>query len=115
MSRDRHSDRRPDPEPLEADEPRVVAVGTGLFTVALLGLLAVRDRLEAAGTEWLIGSCVTGIVLGLVGLAYTRRRRDELVRRRVPERDAVQPELPVCQPQPAPAPADRPDLAPPSS
>jgi hypothetical protein len=102
VPRPRHADRRPDPEPLEADEPKVVAVGTVLFTVALLVLLLVRERLEAAGTEWLIGSSVTGIVLGLVGLVYTRRRRDALVRRRTPERDAVQPELPVSQPHRAP-------------
>lgn len=98
----RYPDRRPDPDPLEADEPKVVAVGTALFTAALLALLLVRDRLEAAGTEWLIGSCVTGIVLGLVGLVYTRRRRDAVVRRRTPERDAVQPELPVRRPHRGP-------------
>lgn len=99
MPRPRPAERRPDPPPLEADEPRVAAVGTVVFTVGLLASLAFRDRLAAAGLEWMVWSCVTGIVLGLVGSVYTRRRREALARGTVPaEREAHQPELPVRKP-----------------
>lgn len=89
----------PEPEPLEADEVKVAAVGTALFALTLLALLPFLDRLEAAGLDWLLWSCVTGIVLGLLGLVYTRRRRDRQARRDVlPEREARQPEPPVGRP-----------------
>ena len=99
MPRPRPAERRPDPPPLEADEPRVAAVGTVVFTAGLVAALVLRDRLAEAGLEWLVWSCVTGIVLGLVGSVYTRRRREALARGTVPaEREAHQPELPVRKP-----------------
>ena len=80
-----------------------MTVGTALFSVTLAVLLLSIGQLRANGTEWLVWSCVTGIVLGLVGLVYTRRRREALTRHAVPpERMARQPEPPVRRPEPSP-------------
>lgn len=67
-------------KPLDVDGVRSVAVGTVLWVVALVVLLLVRDRLEDNGTTWWIWTCVAGAGLGLLGLAYTRRRRDAIAR-----------------------------------
>ena len=65
--------RRPDPEPLEADDARVIAVGTALWLTAL----AVLTVLDLAGTRvpgWWLWMCVAGAGLGLLGVRFTRRR-----------------------------------------
>ena len=66
--------RRPAPEPLETDEVRVVAVGTGLFLVGLVLTLVLRDRLSAAGHGDWVWIAAAGFFLGLVGLRHVRRR-----------------------------------------
>ena len=65
--------RHPDPPPLETDDVKVVAVGTALWAVALVVLVV----LALAGAEvhaWWLWMCVTGIVLGLIGVRYASRR-----------------------------------------
>ncbi len=64
--------------PLDVDGVRTVSIGIVVWTVALLGLLPFTSRLRAAGMDWWLWTCVTGIALGLVGLAYCRYRRDRL-------------------------------------
>ncbi|MET9020563.1 DUF2530 domain-containing protein [Actinopolymorpha sp. NPDC004070] len=64
--------------PLDVDGVRTVSIGILVWTVALLALLPFTSRLRAAGMEWWLWTCVTGIVLGLVGLAYCRHRRDRM-------------------------------------
>lgn len=64
--------------PLDVDGVRTVSVGILVWTVALLGLLPFASRLRGAGMDWWLWTCVTGIVLGLVGLAYCRYRRDRM-------------------------------------
>ena len=66
-------ERREDPPPYELDDVRVVAVGTGLWVVAL-GVLLVADLAGARVPGWQPLMCVAGTVLGLVGLRVTRRR-----------------------------------------
>ena len=66
--------RRPDPPPLETDDVRLVAFGTGAWGVALL-VLAVARLAGADVHGWWIVMCLCGAVLGLVGVAYCRRRR----------------------------------------
>ena len=68
--------RQPAPEPLETDEVRVVAAGTLLWVLALLVLLPFAGRLAAAGRSWWLWTCLLGILLGLAGIVYCRRRRD---------------------------------------
>jgi hypothetical protein len=68
--------QRPSKElaPLEVNGITAVTLGTGLWAVATLVMVLMRDRLEASGRgDWIaIGVC--GIILGLLGMRYTRRR-----------------------------------------
>jgi hypothetical protein len=65
------------PPPLQVDTGRVVLVGIGLWTVALVVLLLLGDRVDRMWT-W---TCVAAIGLGLLGLwimklqGQVRRRR----------------------------------------
>lgn len=73
--------RRPDPEPLETDDVKIVAGGTTLWFVALVAL--VIARLVGADVEtWWIGMCAYGAVLGLLGVRYCQRRREAIARDR---------------------------------
>lgn len=71
---------RPDPLPLEGDIVRTVVVGTALWAVALVVLIAllVTDQVDVRG--WWLGMCGYGIALGLVGTWYCRRREAALAR-----------------------------------
>lgn len=64
----------PDPEPIETNDAKAVIAGTGLWALALVALLIFRPAPEHT---WLIWTCVAGIVLGLLGLWYVRRREPE--------------------------------------
>lgn len=63
--------------PLDVDGVQAATVGTVLFAVATVIMLLTYDRLVAAGDGWWLGVAVSGLVLGLLSLAYTisRRRR----------------------------------------
>lgn len=71
--------RRPDPEPLETDDVKVVAAGAGLWAVALVGLIIARVA-GAAIHDWWIAMCGCGTVLGGVGVRFCRRRQAALAR-----------------------------------
>jgi len=64
------SERKPDPAPLVTDDRKAVLVGLVAWVVGLVVLLIVP------GSEplwrW---TCGVGILLGIVGLVYTHRRR----------------------------------------
>ena len=73
--------RRPDPEPLESDEVRLVVAGTLLWALAFVVLVVAR----LAGADihrWWITMCALGAVMGLVGLRYCLRRRAAIARDR---------------------------------
>jgi len=72
--------------PLDVDAVRTVQIGTALWAVALVVTLLMRDQLSDDGHEWWIWTCVAGLVLGLVGVVITTRRRARLVRRGDPQR-----------------------------
>ncbi|HEU0130403.1 MAG TPA: DUF2530 domain-containing protein [Mycobacteriales bacterium] len=72
--------RLPDPPPVETDDVRTVVVGTALWAVALVVTVLLRDRLRDGGHLWWIGACLAGFLLGLVGIAYTRRRAAAIAR-----------------------------------
>lgn len=65
----------------------VPALDVDGFTVTILGLVAFLigtavtwffyPELQSQGNGWWLGVCVSGCGLGLVGLAYCRRRRDQ--------------------------------------
>jgi len=72
---------RPTPEPLDVDAVSVVTAGTALWGVVALVLATFgRGWLEDHDDVWWIWTCVAGFVLGLVGIAFVRRRRNRLGR-----------------------------------
>jgi hypothetical protein len=68
--------------PLDVDAVRTVQVGTVLWALALTASLIMKNRLVDDGHGWWIWTCVAGLVLGLIGLVITTRRRARLARRR---------------------------------
>jgi hypothetical protein len=62
-------------QPLDEDGVGAVALGTVAWTIALVVLFLLRDRLTQDGAEWWIWVALTGALLGLPGLWYTTRRR----------------------------------------
>lgn len=68
----------PDPAtiaPLDVDGVRAIAVGTVLWAVALVVALALRSQLAENDLGWWIWVCLAGMLLGLPGLWFVRRRR----------------------------------------
>ena len=61
-------------EPLSVDTAHVILAGTLAWAVALVATLAV-PALHTGERSWWPWACVTGLVLGAVGLAYVRRGR----------------------------------------
>jgi len=86
MTQSPKPERKPDPPPLRTDDVRTVLVGTVLFGVALAGTLASWSYLDRTGRLRWVAMCACGFALGLVGLAYTRRRAAAIAR---DERDAA--------------------------
>ena len=60
--------------PLDENGITATVIGTVLFAVATVVLLVLRARLDAGGRGWWIWVGVSGVLLGLVGYAYCRRR-----------------------------------------
>jgi hypothetical protein len=69
------SERRPDPMPVKTDNRVAIYVGLGLWLLALVALLVVPQLLDLEYASWRLSTCVVGVVLGLLGLLYTRFRR----------------------------------------
>ena len=67
-------------KPLEVNGITAVTIGTGIWSVATLIMVLMRDQLEASGRgDWIaIGVC--GIILGLLGMRYTKRRAARIER-----------------------------------
>jgi hypothetical protein len=60
--------------PLEVNGITAVTIGTGIWSVATLIMVLMRDQLEASGRSNWIAIGVCGIILGLLGMRYTKRR-----------------------------------------
>ena len=71
--------KRPDPEPLETDDVKIVAGGTALWFLALI-VLAIARVAGADVHGWWLGMCAYGAGLGLLGVRYCQRRRDAIAR-----------------------------------
>lgn len=67
------SERRPDPEPVRTDDRTPMLIGLAAWVLALTVMLFVPALW--ADREWVLWTCVAGIVLGLLGLLYTHLRR----------------------------------------
>lgn len=70
---------------LDVDAVRTVQIGTALWAVALIVALVFRDDLVADGRQWWVWTCVAGVILGLLGIVVTIRRRRRLAHAGGPE------------------------------
>lgn len=70
---------RPDPPPLETDDVRLITLGAAGFALAFFVLLVARLAGADVHTWWIV-MCAEGAVLGVLGIAYCRRRRDAIAR-----------------------------------
>ena len=69
------SERRADPAPIVTDDRKAMAIGLALWLVALVGVIIALPTLTAGDQAWWLEMCVTGLVLGVIGIAYTQWRR----------------------------------------
>ena len=67
-------------KPLEVNGITAVTVGTVIWSVATLIMVLLRNQLEASGRENWIEIGVAGIILGLLGMRYTKRRAARIER-----------------------------------
>jgi hypothetical protein len=65
---------RPAVEPLRTNDRLTVLVGCVVWAVLLVACLLRLDRLEADGTGWWLWTCVAGLALGVIGLAWLQLR-----------------------------------------
>jgi Protein of unknown function (DUF2530) len=68
----------PQVHPFDVDGVRTVAVGTVLWAAAFVILALNRGSLDEQGLGWWLWTCLAGVGLGLLGLEYTRKRRDAI-------------------------------------
>lgn len=68
------TDRSLDVKPLDVDGVKTFKLGTATFIVALILCLIFHQQLAEHGQQWWIWTCVTGIVIGIIGSGYTSRR-----------------------------------------
>ena len=61
-------------QPVAVPMTRIVAIGIGVWAVALVVTLVV-PTLHEGPRSWWPWCCVAGLVLGLMGYAYVRRGR----------------------------------------
>lgn len=59
---------------VDVDGIQVVTFGTAVFAVASVVAALLHPRLASDGRGWWLGVCVSGFVLGLVGLLYCWNR-----------------------------------------
>lgn len=80
---DEAAPQRVTPEPMEVNDVAIVAVGTALFAVAFIVLIALHGPLQHDGRGHWPWVALSGFLLGLIGLLYCTRRA-----RRIRSRDA---------------------------
>ena len=61
-------------EPLEVNGITAVTVGTAIWLIATVICLIQHEQLEASGRGNWVWICACGVLLGLLGIRYTRRR-----------------------------------------
>lgn len=66
------SERRPDPTPVQTDDRKPLLIGMVAWVAALVIVLVVLR--PHADQLWLLWTCLTGILLGVVALIYTAVR-----------------------------------------
>lgn len=69
---------KPELEPLPVDGVSAVKVGTVIWAIGFLVALLARTPLQNHGINDAHWICLAGVVLGLLGQIYTRRRINRL-------------------------------------
>ncbi|NBX70957.1 MAG: DUF2530 domain-containing protein [Actinobacteria bacterium] len=69
---------KPELEPLPVDGVQAVRVGTVIWAIGFLVCLVTRTQLQKHGINDAHWVCLAGVVLGLLGQIYTRRRVNRL-------------------------------------
>jgi hypothetical protein len=64
--------------PLEVNGITAVTLGTGIWSIATLVMVLMREQLEVSGRSNWIAIGVCGIILGLLGMRYTKRRASRI-------------------------------------
>ncbi|MDI5965182.1 DUF2530 domain-containing protein [Streptomyces sp. SL13] len=72
--------RHETPEPLEANDVAITIGGTIIWAVLFVVQLPFYGWYSDHGHAWWIWCCAAGAALGVVGIVYTRRRRDAIRR-----------------------------------
>ena len=72
-----------------SDEDAVlpVSIGTVAWLVVLVVLLARKSELDANGHGWWIAVASVGLVTGIGGVLFTRRRRSRMARARLVDQE----------------------------
>ena len=78
----------PELEPVPDDGVRAIGVGLGLWVIAGLVLIVMRDQLADRGTQWWVAVCGAGLLVGLVQLGIFTRRRALIRAREAAARDS---------------------------
>lgn len=73
-----HAQQKPALEPIPVDGVSAVKVGTIIWTIGFLISLLARTPLQKNGITDAHWVCLAGVVLGLLGQIYTRRRVNRL-------------------------------------
>lgn len=60
---------------MDVDGLNLVTIGIVTFAVASIVTGLMYDELKRAGNGWWFGVCLSGFVLGLIGLSYCWNRR----------------------------------------
>jgi hypothetical protein len=60
---------------MQTDDVRIVALGTVLWLVALIGALVFHDPLADHGNDDWVWIALAGVFLGFVGLRHVRRQQ----------------------------------------
>lgn len=66
---------RPQLEPMQINEAKVIWIGIGLWAAAFLILLPFRKTLISDGHGWWLYTCLAGAGLGMLGLPMVGRRK----------------------------------------
>ncbi|MGI8614282.1 MAG: DUF2530 domain-containing protein [Nocardioidaceae bacterium] len=75
-------------EPLDVDGVRTLAIGSGVWAVAVLAMLPFVGSLREHDRLGWLWTAIAGLGLGLLGLAYCRHRRSAL--KRTPSRGRLE-------------------------
>jgi hypothetical protein len=105
--RRRRPQEPPKVHPFDVDGVRSVALGTVAWAAAFVILALNRATLQEQGLGWWLWTCLAGVGLGLLGLEYTRKRRDAIAQALL-DAEADRPDEPGEWDEAEPPPVEQP-------